>query len=178
MVELNLISTFPASKKTAEICQVMRVKSSVRKIVSRASKMEKLPHICPKKLEAIHQVLFIYGGTQIQVFSMYTEQNNLLPCRSWPIHVSQFHAHTDHSRVHTLFQKRAHRAVRMLCPPPATFLPCLPASQMASSQETACLSMLDGTQKSPRAILSYWHLGQALSFPRGKDSVNPVWKKA
>lgn len=138
MVELNLISTFPASKKTAEICQVMRVKSSVRKIVSRASKMEKLPHICPKKLEAIHQVLFIYGGTQIQVFSMYTEQNNLLPCRSWPIHVSQFHAHTDHSRVHTLFQNRAHRAVRMLCPP--SYLPPMPACLPDGKQPRDSLS--------------------------------------
>lgn len=130
-------------------------------------------------MNAIHSVLLTYNGTQTQVLSMYTEQDNLLPCRSWPIHVSQFHAHTDPYRVHTQFERTAHRAKRMLCPPLplATFLPCMPASQMASSQETACLSMLDGTQKSPRAIISYWHLGQALSFPRGY-SVNPVWKKA
>lgn len=117
--------------------------------------------------------------TQTQVLSMYTEQDKLLPCRSWPIHVSQSHAHTDLSRVHVQFQRRAPRAKRMLCSlgPLATFLLCMPASQMAGSQETACLSMLDGTQKSPRAILSYWHLGQALSFPRGY-SVNLVWKKA
>lgn len=167
----------------------MGVKSSVRKIVSRASKMEEWPHICPKKLgcntlctfyiwfEHKHIILYVY--MEIYNISMYTEQDKLLPCRSWPIYVSQVHAHTDFSRVDMQFQRRAHRATRMLWLPwlPATFFPFTPASQMASSQETACLRMLDGTQKSPRAIISYWHLGQALSFPRGY-SVNPVWKKA
>lgn len=103
---------------------------------------------------------------------MYTEHGNLLPCRSWPIHVSQF-------TVHMQFQRRGEELTgqQECSASPATFLPWMPSSQMASSQETACLSMLDGTQKSPRAILSYWHLGQALYFPRGY-SVNTVWKKA
>lgn len=46
----------------------------------------------------------------------------------------------------------------------AAFLPYMFASQMASSQETACLSVPDGTRKSPRATASYWHLGGGPPF--------------
>lgn len=52
----------------------------------------------------------------------------------------------------------------------------MPASQTARGQETACLSMLEDTQKSPRAIASYWHLGASLEYPRGYP-VNPVLRK-
>lgn len=58
----------------------------------------------------------------------------------------------------------------------AAFLPYMFASQMASSQETACLSTLDGTPKSPRATASYWHLGGGLPFTWGY-SVNLVLQK-
>lgn len=87
------------------------------------------------------------------------------------------HAHTDLSRVHMCFQKSLQGKVNALPHATPTLLPCMLVSQMVSSQETDCLSMLDGTQKSPRATVSYWHLGQALSFPRGY-SVNLVRKKA
>lgn len=127
-------------------------------------------------------VLKIWGNT-LRTFYIWWNTN------SSPFHVYRY--------ILFALQKLAHTCEPVPCPQrsfqgahavskkssqdknalPPGYLPPMPASQMTSSQETACLSMLDGTQKSPRAILSHWHLEQALSFPRGY-SVNPVWKKA
>lgn len=158
----------------------MRVKSSVRKIVSRASKMEKWPHICPKILGCNTLCTFyIWFEHKLKSFPCIQSKISCCPAEAGPyMWASSMPTQIFPGCICSFKEELPGQQECSAHPGPlATFLPCMPASQMASSQETACLSMLDGTQKSPRVIVSYWHLGQALSFPRGY-SVNPVWKKA